>query len=104
MQQHIRKPQRVTVRAFVTLNDYLADLPTVKDSFMAVEDTKKGNVPFDEADLAGIVLKGRSNFMGESVQSDPFDSPEVPEAVAPGPGEYRARDEQETHGVSQGQG
>jgi hypothetical protein len=39
------------------LNDYLAYLLTVKDSSMAVEDTKKGNVPFDEADLAGIVLK-----------------------------------------------
>jgi hypothetical protein len=39
------------------LNDYLAYLPTVKDSSMAIEDTKKGNVPFDEADLAGIVLK-----------------------------------------------
>jgi hypothetical protein len=24
---------------------------------MAVADTKKGNIPFDEADLAGIVLK-----------------------------------------------
>ena len=61
MQQHVRKPQRVMVRAFVTrmglLNDYLAYLPTVKDSSMAVEDTKKGNVPFDKADLAGIVLK-----------------------------------------------
>jgi hypothetical protein len=39
------------------LNNYLAYLPTVKDSSMAVADTKKGNVPFDEADLAGIVLK-----------------------------------------------
>jgi hypothetical protein len=39
------------------LNDYLAYLPTVKDSSMAVEDTKKGNVPFEEADIAGIVLK-----------------------------------------------
>ncbi len=61
MQQHIRKPQRVTVRAFVTrmglLNNYLAYLPTVKNSSMAVADTKKGNVPFNEADLAGIVLK-----------------------------------------------
>ncbi len=61
MQQHVRKPQRITVQAFVTrmglLNDYLAYLPTVKDSSMAIEDTKKGNVPFDEADLAGIVLK-----------------------------------------------
>ncbi len=39
------------------LNDYLAYLPTVKDSSMALVDTKKGNIPFDEADLAGIVLK-----------------------------------------------
>ncbi len=61
MQQHVRKPQQVTVRAFVTrmglLKDYLAYLPTVKDSLMAVADTKKGSIPFDEADLAGIVLK-----------------------------------------------
>ncbi len=62
MQQHIRKPQRVRVRAFVTrlgllVNDYLAYLTTVKDSSMAVADTKKGNVPFNEADLVGIVLK-----------------------------------------------
>ncbi len=61
MQQHIRKPQRVTVRAFVArmgiLNNYLAYLPTVKDSSMAIADTKKGNVPFDEADLARIMLK-----------------------------------------------
>ncbi len=39
------------------LNDYLAYLPTVKNSSMAVADTKKGNIPFDEADLAGIMLK-----------------------------------------------
>jgi hypothetical protein len=38
------------------LNDYLAHLPTVFNSSMAVEGTKKGNVPFDEADLAGIIL------------------------------------------------
>ncbi len=61
MQQHLRRPQRITVRALVTrmwfLNNYLAYLPTVKDSSMAIADMKKGNVPFDEADLAGIVLK-----------------------------------------------
>ncbi len=38
------------------MNDYLAFLPTVYNSSMAVEGTKKGNVPFDEADLAGTVL------------------------------------------------
>jgi hypothetical protein len=39
------------------LNDYLAYLPMVKDSSIAVANTKKGNIPFNEADLAGIVLK-----------------------------------------------
>jgi hypothetical protein len=37
------------------LNDYLAYLPTVFDLLMAVAGTKKMNVPFDEADLAGIM-------------------------------------------------
>ena len=61
MQQHVKKPQPVMVRAFVTrmglFNNYLAYLPTVKDSPRAVEDTKKGNVPINKADLDGIVLK-----------------------------------------------
>jgi hypothetical protein len=60
MQQMIKKPQRVTVRQFMSrmgiLNDYLAYLPMVFDSLMAIAGTKKMNVPFDEADLAGIVL------------------------------------------------
>jgi hypothetical protein len=59
MQQMIKKPQRVTVRQFVSrmgvLNDYLAYLPTVFDSLMAIAGTKKMNMPFDEADLARIV-------------------------------------------------
>jgi hypothetical protein len=38
------------------LNDYLAYLPTVYNSLMAIAGTKKMNVPFDEADLARIVL------------------------------------------------
>jgi hypothetical protein len=60
MQQMIKKPQRVTVRQFVSrmsvLNNYLAYLLMVFDSLMAIAGTKKMNVPFDEADLAGIVL------------------------------------------------
>ncbi len=56
MQQLIKKPQRVTVRQFVlrmrVLHDYLAYLPMAFDSLMAVEGTKKMNVPFNEADLA----------------------------------------------------
>jgi hypothetical protein len=38
------------------LNDYLAYLPMVYDSSMAVEGTKKNNVPLNEADLARIIL------------------------------------------------
>jgi hypothetical protein len=60
MQQAIKKPQRVTVHQFVlcmgVLNDYLAYLTTVFDLLMAVAGTKKMNVPFNEADLSGIVL------------------------------------------------
>ena len=37
-------------------NDYLAFLPMVYNSSMAVEGTKKGDVLSDEADLARIIL------------------------------------------------
>jgi hypothetical protein len=60
MTQTFKKPQRATVRQYMAcmgvLNDYLAHLPMVFNSPMAIEGTKKGNVPFNEADLAGIVL------------------------------------------------
>jgi hypothetical protein len=38
------------------LNDYVRYLPTLKDSSKAVPMTKKGKIPFGEADLARIVL------------------------------------------------
>ncbi len=38
------------------LNDYARYLPTLKDSPKAVLTTKKGNIPFDKADLAAILL------------------------------------------------
>ncbi len=60
MTQMVKKPQRATVHQYMAcmgvLNDYISHLPMVFNSPMAVEGTKKGNVPFDEADLAGIVL------------------------------------------------
>ena len=61
MQQGVKKPQHVPVRSFMAwmglLNDYLAHLPMVKDSSMTVEDTKKGNKPFNKSDLTGLMLK-----------------------------------------------
>jgi hypothetical protein len=48
------------------LNDYLAYLPTVYDSSMAIAGTKKMNVPFDEANLAGIMLNtGPSSWVNQ---------------------------------------
>ncbi len=38
------------------LNDYVKYLPTLKDSPKAVPMTKKGNILFDKADLAVIML------------------------------------------------
>jgi hypothetical protein len=38
------------------LNDYVKHLSTLKDSSKAVLTTKKGNIPFGEADLAAKVL------------------------------------------------
>ncbi len=60
IQQAVRKPQRAAVRQHISrmgvLNDYVKHLPTLKDSSKAVPTTKKGNIPFSEADLATIVL------------------------------------------------
>jgi hypothetical protein len=38
------------------LNDYIKHLPMLKDSPKAVPSTKKGKIPFGEADLAAIAL------------------------------------------------
>jgi hypothetical protein len=60
MTQTVKKPQQATVRQYMArmgvLNDYLSFLPTVFNSIMAIGGTKKGNMPLDEADLAGFVL------------------------------------------------
>jgi hypothetical protein len=60
MMQTVKKPQRATVCQYMArmgiLNNYLTFFPTVFNSSMAIEGTKKGNVLFDEADTAGIVL------------------------------------------------
>jgi hypothetical protein len=60
IQQAMRKPQRATVQPHIlqmgVLSDYIKHLPTLKDSSKAVPTTKKGNIPFSEADLAAIVL------------------------------------------------
>jgi hypothetical protein len=60
IQQTVRKLQRATLPQHIlhmeVLNDYVKYLPTLKDSPKAVPTTKKGNIPFSEADLAAITL------------------------------------------------
>ncbi len=57
---HLKKPAKSSIRAHVTrmepLNKYLEQLPTIKNSPMAVASTKYGNVPFHESTLASIIL------------------------------------------------
>jgi hypothetical protein len=60
MQQMVKKPQQVKVHQYMSrmgvLNDFLAYLPMVYDSSMAVEGTKNSNALFNEAVLTGTVL------------------------------------------------
>ncbi len=60
IQQAVHKPQKATVQQHIlqmgVLNDYVRQLPMAKDSPKAVPMTKKGSIPFGEADLAAIVL------------------------------------------------
>ena len=55
-----KKPVRWTIRLHVcrmeTLNKYLGMLPTIKNSPMAVASTELGNVPFNKATHASIIL------------------------------------------------
>ena len=57
---HLKKPAKSSIRAHVTrmetLNKYLEQLPTIKNSPMAVASTEYGNVPFNESTLASIIL------------------------------------------------
>jgi hypothetical protein len=61
IQQEVHKPQRATMQQHISqmevLNDHVRHLPMLKDRPKAVPTTKKGNIPFSEADLAVIVLE-----------------------------------------------
>ncbi len=60
IQQAVHKLQRATVQQHIlhmgVLYDYVKHLPMLKDSSKAALTTKKGNIPFGEADLAAMVL------------------------------------------------
>ena len=56
----VKKPHRMSVKQhvsrFETMNGYISLLPTLQDSSLAVASTKRGDVPFNNATLAIIVL------------------------------------------------
>jgi hypothetical protein len=60
MMGSLKKPRQLTIRNHISrcevLNGYIGHLPTLCDSSLAVASTENGNVPFNEATLAGIVL------------------------------------------------
>jgi hypothetical protein len=60
MMGSLKKPRQLTIRNHISrckvINGCIGHLPTLRDSSLAVASTEKGNVPFNEANLAGIVL------------------------------------------------
>jgi hypothetical protein len=60
MMGSLKKPHRMTIKNHVscckTMNGYISLLPMLQNSSLAVASTKKGNVPFNNATLASIVL------------------------------------------------
>jgi hypothetical protein len=87
VQQVVRKPQRVTIRQYMSrmgvLNDYIAHLPSIFYSLKAVASTVKGNVIFGDGELASIILastpqtwQNQYNLMHSTV-------PELPRALLP---------------------
>jgi hypothetical protein len=60
MMGSLKKPHKMGIKSHVsrckTMNGYISLLPTLRDSSLAVASTERGNVPFNNATLAGIVL------------------------------------------------
>ncbi len=60
MMGSLKKPHNMSIKKhvsrFETMNGYIRLLPKLQDSSLAVASTKKGNVPFNDATLASIVL------------------------------------------------
>ena len=56
----MKKPHGMSIKKhvphFETMNGYISLLPNLQDSSLAVAFAKKGNVPFNNTTLAGIVL------------------------------------------------
>jgi hypothetical protein len=60
MMGSLKKPHGMSIKKhvsrFETMNGYKSILPTLQDSSLAAASTKKGNIPFNNVTLAGIIL------------------------------------------------
>ena len=87
MQQVVRKPQRVTIRQYMSrmgvLNDYIAHLPSIFYSLKAVASTVKGNVIFGDGELASIILASTPQTWQNQYNLTHSTVPESPRALLP---------------------
>jgi hypothetical protein len=87
MQQVVRKPQRVTIRQYMSrmgvLNDYIAHLPSIYYSSKAVASTVKGNVIFGDGELASIILASTIQTWQNQYNLTHSTVPESPRALLP---------------------
>jgi len=87
VQQVVRKPQRVTIRQYMSrmgvLNDYIAHLPLIFYSSKAVASMVKGNVIFGDGELASIILASMPQTWQNQYNLTHSIVPELPRALLP---------------------
>jgi hypothetical protein len=87
VQQVVRKPQRVTIRQYMSrmgvLNDYIAHLPSIFYSSKAVASTVKGNVIFGDGELSSIILASTPQTWQNQYNLTHSTVPESPRTLLP---------------------
>jgi hypothetical protein len=88
VQQVVRKPQRITIRQYMSrmgvLNDYIAHLPSIFYSSKAVASTVKGSVIFGDGELASIILSSTpQTWQNHQYNLTHSTVPESPRALLP---------------------
>ncbi len=87
VQQVVRKPQRITIRQYMShmgiLNDYIAHLPSIHYSSKAVASTVKGNMIFGDDELASIILASTPQTWQNQYNLTHSTVPESPRVLLP---------------------
>jgi hypothetical protein len=87
IQQVVRKPQRIPVRQYMSrmgvLNDYIAYLPSIFYSLMAVASLVRGNVSFGNGELASTILASTQHAWQNQYNLMHSTVPELPCTLLP---------------------